>query len=218
MNLLTDRLTRSVFLGDIEYPIAWDFRAGIKLELLLDDPDVSDADKKSSALKLFYGVARWEEAQIKQNPVPYLNFIDHVQEAITQLLEFYIGPEKSGVQGGSGGKGQQERIYSFNDDASRIYASFFQQYHIDLSKVKLHWWKFKALFEGLSEETSMRKVMDIRSLSDSEISRMPKEQAAMYRQLKKRCALSPRLSKSEREKQAALEDILMHGGSLAEIQ
>ena len=54
-----------------------------------------------------------------------------------------------------------------------IYAAFMQQYHIDLLTVNLHWYEFKSLFDGLTENTQLIKVIGYRT---TEIDKMPKEQ------------------------------------------
>jgi len=56
-----------------------------------------------------------------------------------------------------------EKVFDFRIDASRIYASFYQAYKIDLSKEALHWWAFISLFNALPEDTIIRKVIDIRT-------------------------------------------------------
>lgn len=55
--------------------------------------------------------------------------------------------------------------YDFEQDAGAIYASFFMQYHIDLLNEvdKLSWFKFSTLFENLSENTPIKKIIAIRS-------------------------------------------------------
>lgn len=59
-----------------------------------------------------------------------------------------------------------KRVYSIKQDAKYIYSSFMQDYGIDLfeEQGKLHWFKFLALLEGLSEDTKFRKVIEIRTM------------------------------------------------------
>ena len=58
------------------------------------------------------------------------------------------------------------RLVDFELDGEYIYASFLQDYGIDLieQQGKLGWKKFLALFDGLSEKTKMREVMKIRGM------------------------------------------------------
>jgi len=55
-------------------------------------------------------------------------------------------------------------VYSLVHDAEYIYSSFMQAYGIDLfeQQGKLHWLKFKALLNGLPEDTKFRQVVNIR--------------------------------------------------------
>lgn len=57
-------------------------------------------------------------------------------------------------------------ILDFEEDGDYIYASFMQDYHIDLidEQGKLPWKKFLFLFNGLSSETKIKQVMRIRSM------------------------------------------------------
>ncbi len=63
-------------------------------------------------------------------------------------------------------QGPQKRVLDFDLDGEYIYASFLQDYGIDLIEQQgiLHWKKFCALFEGLSEETKIKQIIHIRSM------------------------------------------------------
>ena len=71
------------------------------------------------------------------------------------------------------GKPCKDIPYRFDFDMDLIYAAFMQQYHIDLLTVNLHWYEFKSLFDGLTENTQLIKVIGYRT---TEIDKMPKEQ------------------------------------------
>ena len=57
------------------------------------------------------------------------------------------------------------RAVDFAFDAREIYASFMRDYGIDLveEQGKMHWCKFFALFDGLSEDTPIKRIMSIRT-------------------------------------------------------
>lgn len=61
---------------------------------------------------------------------------------------------------------QQMPVFDFEEDGEYIYSSFMLDYGIDLIDMQgvLHWKKFVALFQGLSEQTKIREVMRIRSM------------------------------------------------------
>jgi len=58
-----------------------------------------------------------------------------------------------------------KKIVDFAQDSAYIYASFMSDYNIDLLNEhdKLHWWKFRALFDGLSENSIIKRIMQIRA-------------------------------------------------------
>lgn len=57
-------------------------------------------------------------------------------------------------------------VMDLEQDADYIYASFLQDYNIDLFEQhgKLHWYKFLSLLNGLSDSTRLRKVIEIRQM------------------------------------------------------
>ena len=61
--------------------------------------------------------------------------------------------------------GKQIKTVDFELDGEYIFASFWQDYGIDLleEQGRLHWKKFVALFDGLSDKTKIRNIMRIRA-------------------------------------------------------
>ncbi|ENM8309968.1 hypothetical protein HCJ45_00390 [Listeria sp. FSL L7-1517] len=59
---------------------------------------------------------------------------------------------------------EEQAYYSLTQDSDYIYASFLQDYNIDLIDVrgKLHWYKFRALFDSLRDDTAIKSIMNIR--------------------------------------------------------
>ena len=83
-----------------------------------------------------------------------------------------------------------------------------QAYGIDLADVKMHWFKFKALFAALPDECLMSKIMGWRAL---EITKdMPESARKRYAELKETYRLP--LSQTEEEKIRAAKEFLMGGG------
>lgn len=59
---------------------------------------------------------------------------------------------------------ENKEVYlDFNYDHGRIYAAFLQAYNIDLTNTKMHWWHFCELLNNLPENTTLSKVIEIRS-------------------------------------------------------
>lgn len=92
----------------------------------------------------------------------------------------------------------KERLFDFTHDADFIYSSFIYDYKIDLIDQQgiLHWRKFYALFNSLSDDCQMGKVINIRGME------LPKgkeheEERRRIRRLKKIYELP--LSQEERD-------------------
>lgn len=69
-------------------------------------------------------------------------------------------PKNICPHGDSGG----EKILDFEVDSDYIYDAFLQQYGIDLLDIEhLHWFKFKALLNGIGKPTRLYEIMGYRS-------------------------------------------------------
>ena len=55
MNILIDELPRSVRIDGTEYPVNYGFRTFILLEICIFDASLSDSERVTQALELFYG-------------------------------------------------------------------------------------------------------------------------------------------------------------------
>ena len=196
MGIISSSLPTSVMINGVEYPIRSNFRTMIKFEELMQDPDVTDQDKVWLALRLFYP------------EIP-----DDMDQAVEQLLWFYRCDKRDNLYAKKVKKRKAEkvnRIYDFELDDDYIYAAFMAQYHLDLHKVRyLHWWKFRAMFNSLSDDMQISKIMEYRAV---ELDKVPKEKRSFYKRMKMLYALP--LSRNEEERQKALENALLQGKSL----
>lgn len=183
-NILLTPLPTTIEIGGTEYEIDSDFRTAIRFALLMQDSAIADNVKLDIALYMFFG-----EADI-------LN----VEEAVEQILLFYQCG-KTDKKGGSG-KAPAKRVYDFEYDADLIFSAFLEQYGIDLQKIAyLHWWKFRALFVGLSENTEFMKIVGYRSVEIT--GDMSKAQKAHYKKLKALYALPDNRTEEEKERDFA---------------
>lgn len=175
MNILIDRLPKSVEIGGVEYRINTGFRTSILFEMLIRDKKIPDRIKTGVMLRQYYPVIPPDE-----------------DEAIRKILWFFnCGREKKKQQDARNKTAKDFRkdkaLYSFGQDASLIYAAFLSEYGIDLQDTEeLHWWKFSAMFDALPDDTKIRQVMRIRGMSTSGL---PKKEIRRINELKKQYAL-----------------------------
>jgi len=86
--------------------------------------------------------------------------------------------------------GNDEKVYSIKEDAEYIFASFYQDYRIDLLEQQgiLHWNKFKALLGGLKKDTRFKEILEIRQM-DLPKGKGSSKQREKIKELKKQYAL-----------------------------
>ena len=204
MGMLSERLPETVIVGGAEVRIETDFRTSILFEELLNDPELTNLQKVMQAVEMYYGtqVIRWEDRN----------------EAIEKILWFYNGEsqkrERKAAEESEDDVEAADALYSFEYDADKIFAAFQHDYGIDLQNIGyLHWWKFKALFKGLSEDNEIVKIIGYRGMVIDP--KLPSSQQDFYRKMKRIHALPAK--REEQELQDELEQILLNGGSLKEF-
>lgn len=155
---LTEELTQSVSYKGHEYPIDLAFDNVLRFYQLLDDTDFDEAEKIIAAFHIFF------DESIPEDPEFLMN--------VVKLLGEYVSVSPYGNDVRNSDSTQVPiRYFSFTQDAPAIYASFMEQYGIDLveEQGKLHWDKFKALLDGLGPETQFRQIVSIRQRKADEL-------------------------------------------------
>ena len=171
MNILIDLLPSSVKINGTEYDINSDFRTSVLFSLLMEDDSLNEEEKVLQALNLYYPV------------VP-----DNLEEAIEQIKWFYSCGKLNNPIGNKKARASSKKVFDFEVDANYIYSAFMSQYNIDLQDIgQLHWWKFKALLEGLKEDNKLSKIIEYRSMDLSKIK--DKEQRKFYKDMQKQYSL-----------------------------
>lgn len=160
MNILSDKLPEGVKVNGTFFYLNTDFRAGIKFDLMLEAGE-SDVLK---ILRLFFP----EECP------------KDIVGALEAISVFFAGkelPKKDETVK------KEKRSYSFNTDAETIFADFWQYYRIDLSTEYLHWFAFKALLEGLPDESGFKRRIYYRTCNLKDLPKKEKERIGKIRKL-----------------------------------
>lgn len=174
MSIIIDNLSNIVEdrIGEIEFNT--DFRTSILFEMLMQDRNIRKKNKIIQAIRLYY---------------PDIEEITDIEKAVEDILWFYrCGKElaDSNKKNSSNNNNDIKQIYSYEFDDNYIYSAFLQQYNIDLQDCDLHWWKFKALFDGLSKDTKIVEIMgyraiDLRTIKDKEERKRIKKLKELYK-------------------------------------
>lgn len=195
MNMLIDVLPTEVEIDGTWYGLNTDYRICVMFEMLMLDGELDDDQKLRKALHLFFG-----------DDIPR-----NVSEAVDKIMWFYSCGMDQSEDRKPRGKRSKKRIYDFDYDADYIYAAFLQQYGVDLQDEEIHWWKFRAMFKSLRDDTEFVKIMGYRSIQIN--NNMTKSQKEFYQNMKTLHALpAPR---SESDKDRAIEEALKNGGDLS---
>ncbi len=183
MSILTENLPTTIEIDGLPYRIKTDFRVWIQFSRLA-------FTKEQSAVSFARMIVLIFEDNEKCPPV--------TAETMQMLMDFFSPFAK---QGGNGGGFRQKKQFDYDFDADKIYAAFIQQYGIDLAKVNMHWWLFKALFDSISDETHFGKILQYRGMDLSSVKN--KDMKKHYEHMKRVYALPDDRTEEEKERDFA---------------
>lgn len=186
---LEKALPEALEVEGVSYPIHADFRVILKIYRLLGEPEIAERHKPGMACRMFYA-GEWP-------PSAYL-----------RLLEWL-------PLGEAGQRDPHAPPMDFEFDADVIYASFWQQYALDLLRVEyLHWYSFLALLRGLGEGTALSARLYTRGRDTTKLKGKDKQSAEIA---KRNAQIPKRMSSTEEAMQARVAQALMHGGDVREL-
>ena len=144
----------SLIIDGKEYPIDTDFRTWIKFQQIITKKN-SQEQKTADLLQFIAALG--------------LPFSENTLNAMVDFFRAGDIPR--------GNKEPQDAIYNFETDGSLIFSAFLTQYQCDLTLGHMHWWIFKSMFSGLSDEHMITKVMWARSANKAKMSKEMREYA-----------------------------------------
>lgn len=186
INLLLDNIDE-VVKNRIKIDFDTNFRIGVAFEIMMQNPKYSMQAKTYQALKLFY---------------PEMNKIKDTKKAIDDIIWFYSCGKSEEKTSQKNRKGKNKQIYSYEFDNDLIYSAFKNQYNVDLEEIEyLHWWKFRAMFNGLKSDNRIVEIMGYRAMDLSKIK--DKDMKKHYKQLQEEYKLPDMRSEEEKEEDFA---------------
>lgn len=91
-----------------------------------------------------------------------------LNEAVEQFIWFYKCGKKDIENTKKGKSNNKTAIFSYSFDDQLIWGAYNSQFNIDLSSVKLHWWKFKSMWLSLDSECQFSKIKGYRAYNGKE--------------------------------------------------
>lgn len=156
MYSLEKKPENSFELNGVTYQVNLSFNRVIKAFSFVEDENLSDGEKVERAFDTFI-----------VDPFPY----DNVQikaPIVAQLFDYINANPYGHTEDDSEDSEDDTGVYSdfdFEQDAGAIYASFLQQYGINLSQEfdVMHWDEFIALFQNLNSDTPIQQIRRYRN-------------------------------------------------------
>ena len=165
------------------------FYIGIIFTELMTDSKITPYEKVIRAIDLWY------------QEKPPMESYDQIKEAFDKIMWFYTmgeNEEESTSNSRVRVRNRPTRILDYEADQAYIVSAFQQQYGIDLTVENIHWWRFKMLFNGLTEKTKMVKIMQYRAMEIDP--KMPEKQRKFYQEMKILYALPDKRTEEEKER------------------
>lgn len=174
MGFLTDPPATHVWHENRYYTVNPSYDIVLDLQKVYRDSRLNDIDKINTALRML--IVRPKRIHMSTNQK--MNLLQAIYDQCIKI------PERHSPK-------NQQKVFDFEFDGEYIYSSFMEEYGIDLieQRGKLHWKKFLALFQGLSEKTKMREVMKIRSMEIPSPNRHNRKEIQSIMELKSYYAL-----------------------------
>lgn len=150
MGFLTEYEDYSIEMNGIKYDLDLAYDTVLNVKRMYREKLLTDAEILVQALQLL---------GLDEKEIEKLNWQER-----TELLEKIFKEKVAGKPKPKVGK--QQILYDFEHDGEYIYASFMQDYGIDLIDQQgiLSWSRFIALFQGLSKNTKIKEIMRIRGM------------------------------------------------------
>ena len=191
MTYLIDGLPNTIDINGRKIAINTDFRAWIKYEEIMLKEDEKAQNQVIEVI---------ESCLLEEFT---LTSLEELESLFDGFLWFYsLGKKIDGIQSKTEEEKESEfagpsLVYSFEHDWTYIYSAFMECYNINLFTAKIHWWEFKALFEGLNQKCLFSRIMSFRSMKIT--SKMSKDEKKYYRTMKKIYALPDERTVEEKE-------------------
>lgn len=153
-----------------EYKINTDYKYALECFKIIDNASISDMERAIAVVSVLFGR--------KDKNGDIVGIPKNLEKALEKATIFLsCGKENKNIK-------ETKKDMDFEYDKEFIYASFISDYNIDLENKEMHFWKFCSLISGLTEDSILNRVRDLRNtnLSDYKDSKIKgKIQEAMER-------------------------------------
>lgn len=158
MNLFYEEYPSSIIVKGEKIPIITDFRDYVRLIDTLKSDELRPQERQ-------YFVSLY----FKRQPPNMVNALEALIDFVTMKSLKNDSCEENNSQF-EDEEQPKKAVYSFEIDYPFIFSAFLQVYGINIRTIPyMHWWEFRLLFEGLPEDTEIKKRIMYRSIDPSTI-------------------------------------------------
>lgn len=175
------------------YPLNTSYKIALRCLEIIEDENINDTERSLAIIYLLLG------------DIPKSIDLERIQRLLVRYLQ--CGKENTEPNQNNA----QEKDMDFIQDEKYIISSFMYDYKIDLSQEDMHWWKFIDLLDGLSSESILSRVRDIRTM-DLTPYKDPKTRERLIK-AKQQVALKHKRTKEEQEAIDAFEALFKKHGT-----
>ena len=169
-------LPTSITVSGTEYPIRTDFRVILEIFVMLDDPDLTDADKSEALLRMFYS-ERPPDA-----------------EAALHAFTDFVDPRH-----GSQSKKSSGRLIDWQQDFDLMVAPINHILGFECRAAEyLHWRTFLSAYLEIPPESVFARVLRIREKLRTG-KKLEKNERSWYHKNRDLVHLKPKFSKAEED-------------------
>ena len=157
MNLMYENFPEAIDVCGDTVPIVTDFREYIKLIDMLADSELSVSDKQLCILQYF-----------KSMPCDFDEALGGLGDFVTMSK---LKPDlQSSQDENKDDDPPQKALYSFSYDYPYIFSAFMRDYGINIRTIPyMHWWEFRMLFDGLSNDNEIKQRIMYRGIDLNDV-------------------------------------------------
>lgn len=161
INLAKASLPSTITVEGLPFNIKTDFRYWVRFSQLINDKNLSEEDYSFLVFGLY------------EDAIP-----ENLEAGFEELKKFYA-PAKE-LPRNIYNDGNTDVVLDYTIDGDLIYSAFLECYDLDLldEKVRLHWWKFLALLDGL-HGTKLNDVISFRCYNPNDKTKYEEYQRRM---------------------------------------
>lgn len=171
---LSKKIRDVVSIGDMDFELDMAFSNVLRWYEVFEDEEEDDSFKVNLTLSLLTTLTVDEVLELQDdNQALHESLFIELVKYVLKLDEI----ESLSLESETTHQEPMEKYYDLVEDSDYIYASFLQDYGIDLLEVfdEMHWFKFMALLGSLSDKTTFKNVIEIRQME------IPKDATAKER-------------------------------------